>query len=533
MDQLIDQISERLIKQLPEDNSYYYPQDFLNSHFPPFLVDRIILELKRNLEETIDPPETDWADMSSESVQKAWSSFIEAVRADVRMPSGYGTTVVNNAVSDVVELLLEPRKFIPEYLFGDKEYLSYEEVAERTQWLVVYPYFQRALLRYMEKKEIDELSKSRGEQITERIDEKLTQNFDENQWGELLEPWFELIGREIDSDLFRSFFEDKSMPELAERFDQADESLSRKKLIATISGQEVEDTADDGQGETLTGAQEEQSEPESAPLQDEADDEAQSIIDQFESVKPEDESAEAIEAEEDNETDISRENEYFSEEPEEEQEKESEDTLLNQSYRDEDESDEESPLYQQTMDEEEEEVEDSDVDSEEVTDRNEEQTSWREDYDTEEEAEQDSEVETDAEEDGSSEEIPMWQRFAGGNEEDEEELPFFTSDDEEEEESPIIDFSAEEPSETEEYRRLMREISDVRDYFVDELFSGDESAFERAMEHLVTFNTWSEAVKFISQEIFRRNMIDMYSDVAVEFTDRMQTFFLQKPNKED
>lgn len=523
MDQLIDQITERLIRQLPEDKPYYYPQDFLNSQFPPFLIDRIVLELKRNLAESIDPPETDWADMSSESVQKAWSSFIEAIRADVRMPSSYAAAVVNNSVSDVVELMLEPRKFIPEYLFGDKDELTLEEVYERTQWLVVYPYFQRALLRYMEKKGIEVISSSRGEHIIKRIDERLTHNYDATQWAELLEPWFELIGREIDSDLFRRFFDDKNMPEIAGRFNQTDENLSRKKLIETISGNTTEDTESE-QSEILTDTQQEQSEPGTAPLQDEADHEAQSIIDQFESIKPAGESTETKETdeEEDKETGIPREDEFIREEPEEEQEEENEPTLLDQNFGEETETDDEKPLYQQTLVDEEE-----DQESEEIAGLDEENTGQQEEYETEEE--------TGDEEEESSGEIPMWQRFAGGNEEEEEEeTPFYTKDDEEEE-SPIIDFSSEEeePSDTEEYRRLMREISDVRRYFIDELFSGDDSAFERAMEHLVTFNTWKEAVKFISQEIFRRNMIDMYSDVAVEFTDRMQTFFLQKPNKED
>lgn len=500
MDRVVGEITERLIGLLPENQSFYTPQDLLVSKIPSFLVERVVLELKRNLADSVVPPETEWADMNSESVRKAWSAFLDAIRAETRLPSSYVKSVFESAVGDVIDLLVEPRKQIPEYLFDRNTELTYEEVVERSRWIVVYPHFKSALPRYMEKKGLDRIDRTRCEKLIRALDEKLSSGYSTVGWAQLIEPWYQLMGEEIESDLLRRFFVDKDKQVMAGRFDQEDGAVSRSRFIEIVSKPEYEtevasDEPVDEQPDMAAVADSETPPETSSPRQQEAEEEANSIIEQFGSLKSDDE-------QEDEEQEDNRQYAYS-----------------------------EWQGDQETSEDEPEEPEESDVKESELTSSIEETGEAWVKQSTQPESEGVEEDEASETDEEDSDEVPMWQRFVGG-ESDDSGLGLSRDEDEDEDDqegNPVIDIrNVSESKGDDEYHRLMGEISDVRDYFIEELFSGDEPAFERCMEHIVTFNTWSEAAKFITQEVFRRNMVDMYSDVAVEFTDRMQTFFLQK-----
>lgn len=497
MDRVVGEISERLIGLLPENQSFYTPQDLLVSKIPSFLVERVVLELKRNLADSVVPPETEWADMNSESVRKAWSAFLDAIRAETRLPASYVKPVFESAVGDVIDLLVEPRKQITEYLFDRNTELTYDEMVERSRWIVVYPHFKSALPRYMEKKGLDRMDRTRCKKLIRTLDEKLSSGYSTVGWAQLIEPWYQLMGEEIESDLLRRFFEDKDKQVMAGRFEQEDGTVSRSRFIEIVSKPEYEtdvasDEPVDERPDMAPVAETETPAEASSPRQQEAEEEANSIIEQFGSLKSDDDQ------EEDHEND--------------------------RQY-----------AYSERLDDQDSTVDDSgesEVSDEEVpelTFSSEEAGEPREEQNAQPESEGAEEEDATAKDDEDTDAVPMWQRFVG---EESDDSGLGLSRDEEEDdqkENPVIDIrNVSETGDDDEYQRLMGEISDVRDYFIEELFSGDEPAFERCMEHIVTFNTWSEAAKFITQEVFRRNMIDMYSDVAVEFTDRMQTFFLQK-----
>ena len=177
----------------------------------------------------------------------------------------------------------------------------------------------------------------------------------------------------------------------------------------------------------------------------------------------------------------------------------------------------------------------------------------------------------DASDSNEAEEVPMWQRYMSDSEEEPEEAEMEDEDqqhseeedrdyidsyfEEESDESkrdadepdagptldeegfidePIIDLTEEdEGTDRERERRaLMAFLSDDKSYFVEEIFGGDEMAYMNALEDLTNFSQWRSASKYISSEIFRRNFIDIYSEPAVDFTDRLQTYFLQKNNED-
>jgi hypothetical protein len=94
---------------------------------------------------------------------------------------------------------------------------------------------------------------------------------------------------------------------------------------------------------------------------------------------------------------------------------------------------------------------------------------------------------------------------------------FFGSYDEDDEENS--EATAEE---------LMKWISDERKRFVNGIFSGSEKAYEESLEDIALLDDWKSASRFIKDEVFNRNHIDIFDEVAVDFTDRLHTFFKER-----
>lgn len=140
-------------------------------------------------------------------------------------------------------------------------------------------------------------------------------------------------------------------------------------------------------------------------------------------------------------------------------------------------------------------------------------------------------------------ETPMWQRFMSeeelelakenDQEQEEEELfsTFSEAENEEEEdylEKPIFDLTQNQEPDEEEIARLRELLKTERDYFLEQIFGGSERAYDEAIEDLAAKKDWRSASRYLESEVFKRNMIDMYSEQAVDLTDRLHSYFLKK-----
>ena len=276
MQRIIQQITQQLIDRLPDNDQYYRLDELRSWDFPSFIIKRIKIELERNLAESMIIPKTDWANTKSDAVLDAWQQFVDAIRAEARLPASYAHAVIETAVADVVEMLVQPRKNIPEVIFGNDDRLSYEELKDRLEVVVVYRHFSELLRRYMEKKELEELSGERCKKIIVQADKKFTARYSPLNWAQMLDPLFKLVNGDIDSNLLRLFFEDKNMPRFARKFDLMNEELSRAELIEALSSPDslnFEGYQDD-QSSLFVDQPEETAEPEGRqPDRDDADEE--------------------------------------------------------------------------------------------------------------------------------------------------------------------------------------------------------------------------------------------------------------------
>lgn len=552
MQRTVQQITQQLISLLPTNDQYYRLEEFRNWGFPSFIVQRIKIELERNLAESMVIPKTDWANTQSDAVLNAWQQFVDAIRAEARLPASYAQTVIETAVADVMDMLVQPRKNIPEVIFGAKDKLAYEEVCERVKSVVVYRHFCKLIPRYMEKKELDTLTKQRCAKIVSDADQKLTARYSPLNWAQMLEPLFKLVEGEIDTNLLRLFFEDKNMPRIARQFDLMNDSLTRAELIETLSSPSLLD---------FEGYEDEQSnlfgDQPTSPTASQADRSSDKKDGDLQEDRSEDLSASEEQGNK-NEEQSEKKKERKTSQPEEknnlntdfgqhiESENNPEEVIedansLNAVFVEEDESDadpnerEESPAEAEGSESEEELVErESEKGQDPVQQESQDDVSTAEEEENKSDEKEETSSANGQDSDVREEETPMWMRYMSEEEiEEYKERQQEESDEQVEEgfiDEPIVDLTNEDATEK-EVNKLKEQLSGDREMFVEEIFKGSDRAFDEAVEKIAAYDSWRDVSKYIEKDIFKRNLVDMYSEAAVDFTDRLQSYFLEKRNQ--
>ena len=572
MQRNIQQITQRFVDRLPENEQFYRPDQLHSWGFPTFIVRRIRIELEKNLKESMLIPKTDWANTQSDKVQNAWQQFVDAIRAEARLPASYAKTVIETAVADVMEILVQPRKNVPSVIFRDDDQLSFDEVTQRVQSVVVYPHFAKLVPRYMQKKELQTLSRERCAKIVAAADEKLTKKYSPLNWAQMLEPLFKMVGGEIDTNLLRLFFEDKKMPRIARKFDLMNDALTRAELIEALSSPDMLDIDDQDEQSSLTFEDqktgrapakdhkpdkdsseswgirsEETASGQSKSLKKHADEEDNTDVDtDYTSPVSSDEGS----AEDDEDT-LHSNFADTSKDVDEDEEPADNENSLNAAFREQEEDEKEASEGQpQSKFEAEQNPEEPSEESkaqfeQEATTANHSTESDQAEEDVEEPADQElveSELDNEAEEvpsengsEDSEKERPIWMRYMS-----EEEIEEYKKEQERKEETdaeeqefiedPIIDLTNEDATD-EEIDNLYDQLEADRNRFVEEIFGGSERAFDQAIEKIAAYNNWREVSEYIKEDIFKRNLVDMYSEAAVDFTDQLQNYFMEKENQ--
>lgn len=472
MDQLIDDITDRLLDRLPEGRPYYAVEELRGLDLPAFLTRRLLLQLRHNLMESLPEPRSEWADLQSPEAVRRWEDFLEGAVDSIRLPQGRARAVFRDAVEGCLELLVRPREVIPRLLFGSNRELDRTRLERRLEWVVVYPHFHSLLPRYMEKKDLETLDRERCASIIRNADRKICQRYDTDSWIELLEPLFELTGGEIPHGLLADFFREKELSGMADRLDERGGTLGRVELRRVL----------EGRGEREEEAPGDAREPRVADrvTREESGDSAQDNL-----------------------------NALFAQEQEagEGQEPEGSARTPHDVKKGEYEVEEGEPAGMQEA-----------------------------------AAQEDS--------DGDEEPTPMWMRYLDPveaerleREQQEEHLEQEWGEGEAElgeEEEPLFETGDENPGESagsaqnrsDRAERLKRDLEDKRDYFVEQIFGGSKMAYDEALREIAERENWRSASRYIQQEIFKRNLVDMYSEPAVDFTDRLQSWFMNSSNNE-
>ena len=131
-----------------------------------------------------------------------------------------------------------------------------------------------------------------------------------------------------------------------------------------------------------------------------------------------------------------------------------------------------------------------------------------------------------AEESEEEEKSQMWQQFLrpdqmdilmGSKDADEDELI--------DEETLVEDIVDEEDTDEDTVPELKDFMINNEGFFVEEIFKGSDKKYTKALGAIQELENWDKATDFIEKNVFSTNDVDMTSEVAVDFTDRLQSYF--------
>lgn len=552
MDDKINQITGQIIRRLPGGRDHYRLDELRGMELPGFLVERIGVELNRNLRQSLDFPQTKWARMESSEVQEKWEEFVGAARKMASLPADEMRSVIRTCVEECLKILVRPRRNIPEILYGSDRQLPYGEVIQRLESVVVYPHFAKLLPRYMQKKEIRMLERERCEQIIRASDAKMTERYGTQEWAALLQPLFELMNGSVDAELVRLFFEDKGMTATAARFAEVEGTLNRPMLIRILSSPDDLDQIAEGldkPGPAVAAPSEKAHIREQAPIPDD-DRMAEEDFKADKDSRQEDEPEESDFSAEWNRSMQERwPGDSGNEEPVQSDEDATERPDPEESAADPggNASEEEQPA----------------TDSNGHGDEPQETPMWmrfmspeqRAELEREEELRKEGVEEADhifgiPEEPAAKEPevdtpvAPQPEKSAAQprpkpdpqpdpepatrKKDPEPVRPKRESSAPEQREEAVKDAGADEEAYREELMALQRVMSDQREMFIADLFSDSEAEYSKALKDIARMDDWRSVSRYMQNNIFQQNLVEMYSEAAVEFTDRLQAFFLKK-----
>ncbi len=523
MKETIQQTTEYYLSKLSDDQSFYNPEDFVNYGFPVFFVHRIQLDLEHQLLQSLSVPETKWVDTDDKNVAEGWQQFLHTIQTAARLPADEVELLLNEAIFDLIHILVEPRETIPDLLFGENTKLSVEEIREKAKWLVVYPHFGRVLVRYMERKGRKELTRGRCEEIIVTADKKITEDYSAFEWGEMLRPLFELIDSPVKPDLLSLFFEDRGMNHVAQMLEEMNPGLTQEVFVDTLysfqeqkKGRSSEENAEYINKEEMLSPTEERENVNRRTFD---------LQENNEDNKPKAGRAEAATSDKrksasKKKVDLEKkaeEPEADRDEPEEQPQARTQDALVSEEDRKKKQSfgeisqgrsgDQPKDESSRVLKEDSFSLNDFFTDSPERLD--EKQTSAQ--------GTPGKRINGFSAKQDRPDEAPMWQRFV---------------DDEEDRKTNKSPYSDSEKQEKDDDQNdLKRYLKEREDYFVDSLFKGSGDTYRETLSDISRQNEWSDAYKLIDKRVFESNGVNMYSKEAVDFIDQLQTYFLEKKNR--
>lgn len=498
-----DQLFQHLLDRFPGDRDYARGALYAEG-MPPLVAGLLGRTLDRWLEHELDSLESRWFDFNDPAVRAARAELVVALSRTARVPRGAWAETLKYAVGLVVRHLVIPARALTDATFeGGFDPLPRDAVRARIHMFDAYSYLPEIADAWLTQKRPETLTPDSLHDLLRRIDKRVCQDYNVEDWLQLLAPLFALVHvlpsqRGIPPDLLATFFRAKGKKEIADRFEVTGKPLDEFALAEFLRDAIAEAPASAPTPVDATPK------PEPEPVRETPD------------ISEPSEDVEDIPVAIDDEDDSEQHQLDLDDFSPETGEIESEAIIVEESPGSKRVGDE--TLFAESGSDVDESKIDTDVlnlDEEEAPEGDDEPLPlWKRYTSNPPEAVVPPPTQTTNNANGTTG-TPLWQRFLSG-------LRGSTSA----EEAPVTDVAENAPitSTTPLLDDLEREILGEnahknRRKYVRELFRGDESAYATVLQRLSTCRTWSQASQIIAQDIFRKYEIDIYSDVAVAFTN--------------
>ncbi|MDZ7805505.1 MAG: hypothetical protein U5K71_00145 [Gracilimonas sp.] len=554
MHESVEHIIDKLMGAVKADKPYYVLKDLLAAGFPSFIVERIRIEINEKIKNDYELKDSEWVSTDEVLVEDAWGDFHHALFANSRIPKEKLYKITGEVITDIVKVYLEPRHHMADYIYKGDDELSFKELVDRTEKLTIYKHFGRAIPLYMRKRGLQTLEKKRCKLLIHNLDANLVASYTAKEWAQVLELLFTLFGGRIDAKLIQLFFEDKGLYLTAKAFNELDEEITKERFVEILSYPDLLDVKLQEKfreqfREELIAQKNRFDDPDEEEME-QIDEKEQRLLDSFfgdynsdDRQLTDQESFNELFKTEQTDKSIFEE---FEETPDAEK--------ISKSIKDGKSSDEIlkfrknlvtvldqaahsfKNLSREDVDEEDENEDEliQDVDDEAVEDQNTKSKASDDDDEQEDKLElligqsgaDDDENLIDEDDEAEADEDPMWRQFlrpdqmdvlmGGGKSKSEEKLlidedTLFEEDPEEENDDKIPELS--------EFLVGQEKL------FINKVFGGKKKKYTSALKSIEQFDKWDEAADYLEEEVFGKNDVDMLSDPAVDFTDKLQSYF--------
>jgi hypothetical protein len=519
MQKIIDQITKRLALLINKEIEFYTYEDLVATKIPDFIIERIRMALEAKVRDELSNFTNSWVDYSNQNVQDAWENFIKQALSASNMPRDHLEESLKYAVQDAINVMIEPRKNMGNYIFREDNMLHLKELEYRCTQLTIYKHFGAAIPMYMKKKRLERISKVKCISLIQKIDTKLVATYKPEDWIQKLEQLFILCDGKVYPKLLSTFFNDKNLPRIAEKFTKYDQPLSKTDIISILSTKEIEETYSDEQIVEELPMDGSISELSSEKIIEDSGPENETNLSLNKNIFEQEIEETSIEID----NDTAREIEQSPEES------------LNELFIGENDDDptsentKESTTHTKML---------IQIDSKEVLDDDEnsllklDQTSEPAIDITDSEAEMEELTHSESDQ-------PMWAQFLSPdhndllmdeNETSLRDTEFLNEDAEiivnDTFENEIFEDVGTETNDSIQRVSVLRDLLYDRELeFLEVIFKSKETEFESALITLSTCTNWKEASNFIQNDIFEKNNVDLLSGVTVDFTDRMHRYF--------
>ncbi len=533
LDKEIKRITDNLMGKITSGPDSFTPKDLLSAGIPSQIIEHIRNSVELKILQDLKPPSSKWLDMDHPLMRKAWADFIGAAVSNSCIPKKSLRTAINNSVKEIFPIFIQPRNQLTHFIFGEEDELPYDELVERTNQLTVYKHFASAIPLYMKKRSLDTLTRKRCSILIHNLDEKLVSTYTAIHWGQKLDLLFRMYDNQVDTLLLAIFYKDKRMDKVADFFEDMTGTITKEEFVQILTSPE------DAQRIMMRFKSKAKEDEEiinrEVDTLSQVDEKEQGLIDSFfgnyeyqplneENVKPGDtlaeklkenvlsnsemdELVEEIKTKQDSDDDdldeesVSGQSEKSAIEPEH-----------RKSHKEGVQSDSISSVLQQAASSLQRLEEDEQYLSEEKDDEVVMEVSDSGDITMDDDASTSS-GSVIAEEENAEEGGPVWKQFLT-----DDHINMVVGDKKSGDEEKSAGGESGESG-------LQAYLSSEKDVLVDELFLGAEYAYDEAMEELSQIKTWKEASGYVQRNIFKRNDIDMTSEIAVEFTNKLQNYF--------
>ncbi len=530
MQKIISQITDQLIGLVKKDQPYYTPKQLLKAEVPSYIVDRVRLYLEDKMQEGFTKPGSDWVSNDEGSVIKAWESYLEKVADVASVPKDKLHGVLHHVIGEIIAVFLEPRKKMATYLFREEQILSFDEMSKRCERLTIYKHFGTAIPLYMKKRNLEEISLERCQQLISNLDARIVSNYTAENWAQKLDMLFTLFGGRLKPELLKIFFEDKGYHKAANIFSSIDVAITQSTFIEMLSNEKLEIEEVPEKKEAA-----ENKEKKSALIEsfydDSGSDSVTNIANSFEAGVTDEEMNDILGdiseggiIEVDNTKEVESLNALFT----------SEEGKTTEGLKTSADKDEEMQKFRSNLvsilDQAKDALEGiSSGDEEAVEEEFIEEDELIEEPTDEKVTELVEDKPVGKNEDSGEEEKPMWAQFIS---EEQRAVVMGSREDDLEEESLNDSLMVEDELIADEngpekvpQSTLEDALSINESRWVNDIFKGSQKSYDIWVQKLSAFSSWEEAAHHVHNKIIKKNGIDMFSEESIEFINTLQNYF--------